>query len=103
MNEDRINYSVEVHRVDQQYDSLIVMEEVDDLDGVARAIRDFEEEGRLDHPNQIRVNKRVSLDAPLTDEEEAELDAWVEELGEATDGSDEGGLAPMAPEVERQA
>lgn len=44
--------------------------------------------GNVEYPRTIEVSRMTRLDAPLTDEEEAEMEEWIESLGDASAGDE---------------
>lgn len=68
---------------------------------IGMVIAEWEAEGKLSTPLEARVRRMTRLDAPLTDWQEEEIEAWIEELKETLENDDNcdmcGGTGTVTP------
>lgn len=91
---DRHYFQIEVVDQGQEYPAVIERFEAEDADELARKIDALDELDMLQHPFEVQVCQMSRLDAPLSDEEQQELDDWIDSLAEENPAAkDDGGSA----------
>lgn len=87
-SEKRHYYIVELVDVEGEWDSHVERHEAEDTSEVAEVMQQLEDEGKLQWPNEVHVCRMTNLSAPLTDEEEDELQEWIAGFAESVEASD---------------